>query len=265
LAKKDLGAAITPEGLARSRNHPYDAKSRCAHDCRRVRSLRHGHCAEPCSRCICCDVGAKRPRAELIQLLTEQRQALAASCEGYDRGSEWEAARLATTIYTLVHDGGSITSLLTQLGLRSSLRFVSTGRYEPPPNMQVSSTSPPLVGFRGDAGGMKFVPQFCIGGNKPPSKLIQFPTWWAKENVFHEVGGTELTRRRLVFALRHQDGGSHVGELTDPSYVRLKAGAGFLGNAADGSTRTMIEAATATMRQVAWEVTETLKQLGEVT
>ena len=213
-------------------------------------------------------MGAKRPRAELIQLLAEQRQALAASCDGYDRGNDWEAARLATTVYTLVHDGGSITSLLTQLGMRASLRFVSTGRYQPPPNMRISSSSPPLVGFRGDANGMKLVPRFSLAGegSAPPPQLIQFPTWWTKENVFHEPsGGAELTRRRLIFALRHQDGGSHIGELTDPSYVRLKAGAGFFGNAADGSPRAMIEAATATMRQVAWEVTETLKQLGEVT
>jgi hypothetical protein len=67
-----------------------------------------------------------------------------------------------------------------------------------------------------------------------------------------------------VFALRHQDGGSHVGELTDNLYAKLKAGAGISVRMDDGSRRAMIEAATVTMRQVAWEVVGTLEQLGEV-
>lgn len=210
-------------------------------------------------------MGAKRPRVELVKLLAEQREALAASCEGYDNGKEWEAARLATAIYTLVHDGGAITSLLTQLGLRASLRFVSTGRWEPPVGMKtISFTSPALVTFRADANGMRLVPQFQHSTGKPLPTKVQFDPWWAKEDIY-DSAGMHLTRRRLVFALRHQDGGSHVGELTDPAYVRLKAGAGLSGNTPDGSLRALVEAANATMRQVAWEVTETLKDLGEVT
>ena len=207
-------------------------------------------------------MGTKRPRAELVQLLAEQREAFAASCEGYDKGNEWEAARLATSILTLVHDGGTITSLLTQLGLRASLRFVSTGRSRSPPGMKVSFASPALLGFRGGPSGMKFVPQFQLSTKKPEAKNIQFETWWAKEDIY-DSNGVELTRRRLVFALRHQDGGGHVGELTDPAYVQLKDGAGFSGNAADGSIMAL-QGANPTMRQVAWEVTETLKQLGDV-
>jgi hypothetical protein len=110
---------------------------------------------------------------------------------------------------------------------------------------------------------MRFVPQFQHS-TPPLPKMAQFESWWSKEDIY-DSGGMHLTRRRLVFALRHQDGGSHVGELTDPAYVRLKAGAGFSGNATDGSARQLVEAANATMRQVAWEVTETLKELGEVT
>lgn len=210
---------------------------------------------------------AKRPRSELIQLLSEQRQALAASCEGYDRGNEWEAQRLATVVFTLVHDGGSIVSLLTQLGLRAGLRFVTTESPSPPPNMQLAFSTPRLTGFMGGPGGMRCVPRFVLGKEEEPT-LIQFETWWAKEDIerSHPVRGksAELTRRRLVFALRHQDGGSHVGELTDAAYVRLKAGAGMFGSSANGPPRAMVEAATAAMRQIAWEVTETLSQLGEV-
>jgi hypothetical protein len=74
-----------------------------------------------------------------------------------------------------------------------------------------------------------------------------------------------LTRRRLVFALRHQDGGGHVGTLTDDAYVRLKAGGGWFGGVSDRPPEPLINGVTATMRQVGWEVTETLKMLGDVT
>jgi hypothetical protein len=131
--------------------------------------------------------------------------------------------------------------------------------------MKLSFSSPPLTGFRGDQNGMRCVPQFTLSKQDPPT-LVQFETWWTKEDIehTHPVGPPELTRRRLVFALRHQDGGSHVGELTDSAYVRLKSGAGMFGGSGDESPRAMIEAASAAMRQIAWEITETLGQLGEV-
>jgi hypothetical protein len=128
--------------------------------------------------------------------------------------------------------------------------------------MIVAFASPALVGLQGGPDGTSFVPQFQLSIKKPEPKLVQFETWWAKEDIY-DSNGIELTRRRLVFALRHQDGGGHVGELTDPAYVRLKAGAGFSGNAADGSIRAL-QGTNPTMRQIAWEVTETLKQLGEI-
>src|SRR5260221_12429647 len=66
-----------------------------------------------------------RPRAELIELLKHHRQALAASWTSYDSGNEGEGARLATTVFRLVQDGGSIISLLTPLGSPTSLKLIS--------------------------------------------------------------------------------------------------------------------------------------------
>jgi hypothetical protein len=91
---------------------------------------------------------------------------------------------------------------------------------------------------------------------------MQFEKWWSKEIISGIQD--ELTRKRLVFALRHQDGGSHVGTLTDQSYVRLKSGANLPTNSPGQPPIPMVELATATMRQVAWEVTETMNELGEI-
>ena len=201
-----------------------------------------------------------RPRQELLALFAEQRAALAASCEGFDKGSIWEAPRLATSVFTLVHDGGSITSLLTQLGLRASLRFISSGRFPKHDKGKVVSSSPPLLMMTIDQNGARFAPRF---GEKLSQEIVQFQTWWTKEEI-HKQGALSLTRQRRVFSLRHQDGGGHVGTLTDPAYVNLKAGAGWFGGSNQTGFKLLDGAAAASMRQVAWELSETLATLGEV-
>jgi hypothetical protein len=70
----------------------------------------------------------KRPREELVHLLNGQMSALGVSSKGFDAGEEWEAERLATTVFNLVHDGGPIVSLLSQLEVKDSLKFLSSGR-----------------------------------------------------------------------------------------------------------------------------------------
>lgn len=209
----------------------------------------------------------KRTRQELVRLLAEQRAALAASCESFDAGNLWEAARLSTIVYTLLHDGGGITSLLTQLALRGSLRFVSSGRIDDDPKaMRISS--PPLLFVRASQNGVEFVPRLdgSSVSSEQQSEKIQFERWWAKELIYRAgVHNTlSLTRRRLVFSMRHQDGGGHVGSLTDPAYVKFKGGGGWFGGSS-GPPKELDMAAHATMRQIGWEVTETLKDLGEVT
>jgi hypothetical protein len=201
-----------------------------------------------------------RDRSELVALLAEQRAALAASCESFDKGNSWEAPRLATAVFNLVHDGGSIKSLLTQLGLRASLRFISSGRFEKAPNL--ISSSPPLVLMHIGQNGAKFLPKLSeLHGRQ---KIVQFETWWSKETIFGNTS-LSLTRRNLVFSLRHQDGGSHIGALTDTAYMSLKAGDGWFGGRGNSPPKPLDGGAAATMRQVAWELTETLIGVGDVT
>src|SRR5260370_17174437 len=111
--------------------------------------------------------------------------------------------------------------------------------------------------------GTRFIPRLGDRSGSSGQLELQFRTWWAKERIYKDQQA-DLTRRRLVFALRHQDGGGHIGNLTDTSYVRLKGGAGWFGGVGTGPPEPFVGAVSATRRQVAWEVTETLKQLGEI-
>jgi hypothetical protein len=119
-----------------------------------------------------------------------------------------------------------------------------------------------MMQISSDAGA-RFVPRLADQNGSEGRLELQFDRWWAKEPIFKDHKA-ELTRRRLIFGLRHQDGGGHVGTLTDTAYVWLKGGAGWFGGIGTGPPEALRGATMATMRQVAWEVTETLKQLGEV-
>jgi hypothetical protein len=204
---------------------------------------------------------SKRPREELLHLLKGQIRALEASAKNFDAGEEWESGRLATTIFNLVHDGGPIISLLSQLEVKDSLKFVSSGRMPqiygiPAPTV----ATPSLLIVRMDSKGARFVPK--LGDGPPTYKSLPFEHWWKNELIYQEVASGQLNRMRLVYALRHQDGGSHIGALTDEIYVHLKKGASWQLTHSDGKSEPVSNLVAASMRQVAWEVTETLKQLG---
>ena len=200
----------------------------------------------------------KRPREELVHLFKGQMRALEASSRNFDAGEEWEAERLATTVFNLVHDGKQIISLLSQLEVKDSLKFVSSGRMPQIPGISAPTmATPPLLILR---DGAFFVPM--LGDGPPTYTSLPFERWWKSELIYQERGAGQLNRMRLVFALRHQDGGGHIGTLTDEVYIHLKKGAGWQLTYGDGRSEPVSNLVAASMRQVAWEVMETLKQLG---
>jgi hypothetical protein len=68
-----------------------------------------------------------RTRAELVSALNEQLGAIKASSAAFDAGVTWEATRLATAAYVILHDGKRRTvSLLTQLGVKEKIPFISS-------------------------------------------------------------------------------------------------------------------------------------------
>ncbi len=212
-------------------------------------------------------IGPKRPRQELVDHLKRQMKALDASAANYDAGEDWEAERLANAVFNLVYDGGKISSVLSQLEVKDSLRFVSsggvaTGHGLPPPDIAF----PALVIFEGGPGGRGFKPQLGdgprLGAGPPNYPTLPFKDWWENQLIYQEKATGHLNRMRLVLALRHKDGGGHIGALTDGIYIHLKKGAGWQIGCEDGSVEPVSNIVAALMRQVAWEVKETLKQLG---
>jgi hypothetical protein len=200
-----------------------------------------------------------RPGSEVLHQLRNHRRALAASAASYDLGEKWEAQRLATAVYTLVHDGGrNSRSILTQLQIRTSLRYMSTALPSNPRNLLPESL---LVELSLGSHGVDALPVLDQG---PRRDAVQFETWWEKETIYRS-GAASLSRRQLVFALRNKDGGSHLD-------AELEGVDGYLLMSRESArswffTRereipsAVLGIETASMRQISWELMKTLESL----
>lgn len=200
-----------------------------------------------------------RTREELEAALNVQRQALTSSCNAFDEGAQWEALRLATAVFNLVHDGGRQSlSILTQLGVRDSISYLASGQPISPNNL-VSST--PLVIFQ--VGGDKSGPIPRLDQDPVGDRMVSFKAWWEREGIYRAgAAGRDWYRKNLVFSLRNQDGGSHFDrKLTDPDYMQLKAGAGWIVGT-NGQEGPMSGLEFATMRQIAYELMKSLDEAG---
>lgn len=200
----------------------------------------------------------QRSRSELLLSLATQMKAIEASSHSYDAGNTWEAVRLASAVYILVHDGSKkVQSIFTQLGVRGSLRFISYATPGRPGNL-VRET--PLVMLRLTSGeGAKYIPK--LGDGPLPPHQVQFHTWWEDEKIYREPDTHFLNRRRLVWSLRDQEGGGHLdAEITDPAYIRFsrETEGGWI-TSVNGVERKVMDGHLATMRHIAWEIQETVR------
>lgn len=179
--------------------------------------------------------------------------ALNASCAGYDSGSQWEASRLATTAYLLVHDGGrKKLSLVTRLGMKEAVTFLASGP-------KVDSKKPfsqPLVGvsLNSERRGI-FVP--LLGSQPENHRQLRFGEWWDRDEIYRN-GDTTLTRKRLVFALRNKEGGAHFGPLDDGGYAHIATVPAWTFKPVGGESHTLHGIEFALLRQVAWELLASL-------
>lgn len=208
----------------------------------------------------------KKTKQELEIELHEQLLAFRSSIESYDKGVEWEAKRIASSIYILCFDGsGRTRSLLGLLGIKNKIKYLST--YNLPKvegiDIYVHLTVPntPLLKLYGDDKGVSFPAAFDV--NKPAEgwDYLSFGKWW-DQCLFYPNTGISLSRKNLVFIVRSQDGGSHVdGHLSNLDYRTIRTvgqpnvwvGIGDQEGSPPGNT------VWAIMRQIAWELDESFK------
>ena len=222
----------------------------------------------------------KRSKEELLTALAEQRGFLRSSSQGYDDGVEVEAKRLAAIAYILLHDGkGRTKSLLGQLHFKNTLKFLSTVNPAAGVNENGKSIMCPTTALAAPVvlpnGHAAFLPP-CNHTEKPRNlKYLNFKKWW-NETIFtsikpndiirqFELKDQTMSRKDLVLHLRDQDGGSHVDEELEKNpylHLAIYKQIGMYRKLPDGRTVPFEENPhLASMRQIGWEIEQTLKEL----
>lgn len=207
----------------------------------------------------------KRSTDEMQEALGRQINHLRRSCIAYDQGTHEEAERIASCVYILAHDGGDRSkSLLGELGYKSTMNFfTTTGAHALGPRK--INIMPSLIGVTFVRSKAIYTPH--LAGAPFGAELVTFDEWW-DENVIQRTVGASLSRKKLVFALRSQDGGSHVDRnLTDDGYVYLsKRGGNWFSSSGNSNSQVehspMENGHWASMRQIGWEIDESLKLIG---
>lgn len=215
----------------------------------------------------------KKDEEELLDELREQILAFRASIKSYDEGHKWEAKRLSSSIYMLCHDGtGRTKSLLGMTKYKRKMLFLSSKVEFPGSNKPtvVSAPATLLISYRLDENGVECVPaeDRFIGKNRTWLKFSE----WYEECLFHPTSGLSLSRKNMIFSMRTQDGGAHVdSHITDEGYRSFSLG-GIPNVRADEkglyfgkngfSGAPIKDTKLAVLRQISWELDQSLIQIG---
>jgi hypothetical protein len=119
-----------------------------------------------------------RTKADLDRAFAIQGRYLRASCDAYDAGDKWEAIRLATVVFTLVHDHGNIHSILSQLGIKHKIIYMASGLDMPTALNRGANRYTPLIEYERYRDRKKY-----------PDRI---PEFFCQYQLFLPCGGSNL-------------------------------------------------------------------------
>lgn len=92
----------------------------------------------------------------------------------------------------------------------------------------------------------------------PPAAFDQ---WW-RQPLLKDTSGRPITRRSVVLDVANKDGGSHIDPVLPEAFRQLTSGASlpFQVSSGDGSSSDISGIVMATMRQIAFELLDTLRR-----
>jgi hypothetical protein len=187
-------------------------------------------------------------RSELAKHLNEQRQFLRSSALSFDQGQLAEAKRMALGLRILIHQTARSHALLNQIGVLATMEFFDStnGSGSLTVLVREAGRDPRHVGF------LDHAPPRCGQG-----QWLRFSDWWEMP-VLSTGQESHFSRRELVLAMAHTDGGAHVGEMED-AYARISRSPHFGPLfAIDGELRPVGNPVHGSIRQIAFEADRSL-------
>ncbi|MFI5434486.1 hypothetical protein ACHMZP_21730 [Rhodococcus baikonurensis] len=225
--------------------------------------------------------------SQLGDQFRRQIRYLETSSRLFDEGDIDEAMRLAVTIRVLVHDTQTSHSLLNQMGLKQTIRFLDTAVvggteiFLGAVVMQIEYSAGGVTGLHapsGQDGLVEIVPRpdgtpliVAPRRRRGHESSIGFDTWWTTNVIDTAHGPKTFSRRRAVLVMANKDGGAHVDpDGPDVDYMAFSSlghGSTFTTEGIDpfapnapGYQPFGGNAAAETVRQIAWELTETFRE-----
>lgn len=157
-------------------------------------------------------------KAELQKSLNMHLRLLISACGQYDDGFLDAGMHIAVTLRVLLHHNpnpkSNSKSLLEQLGLRSGIRFYTTGAEYNPKNLSITCS---LAAMVINNNGAEYAPVLSDGPHAP--KKISFVDWWANV-VLVDVERRKMSRRDLVTHVANTEA-AHVDHALDEAYMDL--------------------------------------------
>lgn len=208
---------------------------------------------------------------ELRDALVNQVKALDASTAAYDAGEYWEASRLAATAYILVCDGKRSKSLFSLLGILDNTPFHATAS---------GHALLPLTRLAISVDTWKAHYEPLLDSIVATRSVQRFENWSSRVVISSDDTTTQqgLTRREVIEFMRNKMGGGHVDrsitkivfeatKTPDPMKISIRRAYSLPDKSDDDNVIIegiyhATEGASATMRQIAWELRQTLKDLG---
>lgn len=193
------------------------------------------------------------PKRKLADRLLQMRSA----AKQYDSGDMAAALEMALEARAIFHDGQASASLLSQLYLKNVLFLLSsTTQYIPGQPGAYHG----LLGRKneGDGDPVELLPLSQIDPEFV-NKWHGFNDWW-NELVVNGNGFT-LSRKDIVLMIANQEGGTHLGNQSDPGYSSLpyESQTGWKYNSREGESVFATQLAYATMRQIAFEIAKSFE------
>lgn len=155
---------------------------------------------------------------DFLAQLRRQIGFLERSCAAYDSGHREEALCIAVSLRILFHDTKQSVSLLTHLGVKESVRVLSTFELDLKGDNKTGLISAGMPVWL-DSTGERTAPLNDVMRRD----LIPAAEWWTEVviSMKHKLG-----RKDVVLAAADQDGGAHVDAVPDPETVEMIKGIG---------------------------------------
>lgn len=186
---------------------------------------------------------------------------LQSSCESYDNNNDFSAIDIATRLRVLLYDNGrNNNSLFKHMDLKG-IKFLDTADKIIEDNAMPSEC---LVYISQDEN-LEFIKYYPNLEMSPEHRFIDFEPWWS-QTVYRD-DEKRFSRSDIVLSIADKDGGAHSDSKIPKDYYEFsRKGSGAtttytINGVPVGDTKNMDNLHFASLRQIAYEVIETLRNV----